>query len=490
MPTIIDRRGEHRGKFYSSRDRFLDRNKRKVRKAIEKKIAGSGIKDMGKGGVDVTVPKDDISEPVIYHGQGGVQRKVLPGNKKYNAGDIENKPPGGGGGGGVGDGDPGKDGEAEDEFVFNLSEEEFLSILYEDLELPNLTKKDASDVKEMKYKRAGFVTSGPPNKMDLARSKQSQLMRHAVFKKPLDKKILEALKKQQDILREYDPSAKPEDFEKLDQAREKAPMKLKLKALRGDVETLREAFQGIVSADDAQALSDLDESIKALEKKKTMIPAWNESTDLKFRHHDPKPVPSAKAVMFCLMDVSASMGEVEKNNAKLFYWLLQNFLQRNYDQVDTVFIRHTGDAEEVDEQTFFYDRKTGGTVVSSSLEKMEEIIKERYDATWNIYGAQATDGENSPNDNEYCVELLMNLLPQMQAYFYTEISETGSNSWSQDFWDTYDQLATRFAGKMFMGKITERKDIWPLFRDFFSGKESYDAKPSAMHASRWQPALP
>ena len=68
--------------------------------------------------------------------------------------------------------------------------------------------------------------------------------------------------------------------------------------------------------------------------------------------------------MFCLMDVSASMGEREKDLAKRFFILLHLFLKRKYERVDVVFIRHTHEAKEVDEHEFFYGRETGGTVVS------------------------------------------------------------------------------------------------------------------------------
>src|SRR3546814_21193117 len=90
--------------------------------------------------------------------------------------------------------------------------------------------------------------------------------------------------------------------------------------------------------------------------------------------------------MFCLMDVSGSMTEHMKDLAKRFFALLHLFLARNYRYVDVVFIRHTDRAEEVDEQTFFYSKETGGTLVSSALEKMLSIVSARYrPAYWNLY---------------------------------------------------------------------------------------------------------
>jgi uncharacterized protein len=92
--------------------------------------------------------------------------------------------------------------------------------------------------------------------------------------------------------------------------------------------------------------------------------------DVRYRHFEQKPEPNTKAVMFCLMDVSASMGEREKDLAKRFFVLLHLFLSGRYHRVDLVFIRHTHQASEVDEETFFHSRETGGTLVSSALEEM------------------------------------------------------------------------------------------------------------------------
>ena len=136
MGTVIDRRTGGTGKkFTTSRDRFMKRNKKQIRDAIDRSINDSDIKDIGKGGTDVTVPKDGVHEPGINHGKGGIYDKVLPGNDQYNVGDKAPRPEGGGGGG-TGPGEPGDGDDGEDDFTFALTEEEFLNILFEDLELP------------------------------------------------------------------------------------------------------------------------------------------------------------------------------------------------------------------------------------------------------------------------------------------------------------------------------------------------------------------
>src|SRR5690606_31308620 len=129
--------------------------------------------------------------------------------------------------------------------------------------------------------------------------------------------------------------------------------------------------------------------------------------DLRYNAYEPTPVETTAAVMFCLMDVSGSMGEREKDLAKRFYMLLYLFLKRRYERVEVVFIRHTHHAEEVDEETFFHWRQAGGTVVSTALVKMLEVQRERSPAhEWNIYVAQASAGCTQSGDAKRCVEML------------------------------------------------------------------------------------
>src|SRR5207253_1016291 len=138
--------------------------------------------------------------------------------------------------------------------------------------------------------------------------------------------------------------------------------------------------------------------------------------DVRYRRYESVPKPVAQAVMFCLMDVSGSMDEHLKDLAKRFYMLLYVFLTRRYRHVEIVFIRHTDRAEEVDEDTFFHSPASGGTLVSSALQVMHEIVRSRYrPADWNIYAAQASDGDNSISDSDAVSRLLTEkILPVSQ----------------------------------------------------------------------------
>ena len=185
--------------------------------------------------------------------------------------------------------------------------------------------------------------------------------------------------------------------------------------------------------------------------------------DLRYRSRVRTPVPTAKAVMFCVMDVSGSMDEARKDLAKRFFILLYLFLTRHYEKIDIVFIRHHTQAQEVDEENFFHARETGGTVVSSALVLMEEIIKARYSpAEWNIYGAQASDGDNWHHDSGRCRDILANkILPLCRYFAYVQVAEE-----EQNLWDEYAALAAE--SKAFaVRKATDASQIYPVFRDLF-----------------------
>lgn len=467
MTQVVDRRAQP-GTTTSSRERFVRRNKKHIKEAVDRAISNGNVTDIGSGGVDVTVPKRDLSEPFIHHGQGGVNDRVHPGNKEFIKGDRLPRPKGGGGGG-AGKGEASDSGEGEDDFTFHLSEEEFLNYLFDDLALPNLEEKKEADLERTRLAHAGIVSSGAPNKLHLQRSKRQKMGRVIAARKPWNDKILELLAEEKEILGSYDPDA----TEKPDSGLPKAwsPKRDQIRGLEKEVSGLKDKFGVAVSGEHAARIADIEIEIAAAKRGISLIPGWNESTDLKFRHSLPKPIPNSKAVMFCVMDVSGSMDEETKNKAKIFYFLLYRFLKRHYQKTDVVFIRHHTQAQEVNEHDFFYERSTGGTIVSSGLTLMKNIMNQRYnDGNWNIYGAQASDGDNWDNgDNAKCRMLMDDILKDAQAYFYTEITD-GAH---QNLWRTYETVKSAYPEKFWMGHIVDRKDIFPVFREFFkrNGKD-------------------
>jgi len=205
------------------------------------------------------------------------------------------------------------------------------------------------------------------------------------------------------------------------------------------------------------------EEIEAMRSRIARIP-FVEEVDLRYRHRVKEPQPISRAVMFCLMDVSASMTEDKKDLAKRFFTLLYLFLSRKYEKVELIFIRHTDDAQEVDEDTFFHDTKSGGTVVLSALKLMQEIAVARYPSdSWNIYGAQVSDGDAfgaDPEKSRAC--LVEQLLPLSRYFAYIEVPDQADRP--SPLTHAYQRIdSDRFA----MKSVMARNEVYPVLRELF-----------------------
>jgi uncharacterized sporulation protein YeaH/YhbH (DUF444 family) len=418
MSHFIDRRLNGKNKSTVNRQRFLRRYKTQLKRAASDAVNRRSITDID-GGEKVGIPSKDISEPQFHHGPGGSREMVHPGNKEFGAGDRVQRPEGGGGQGG-GQGQAGNDGSGEDDFVFELSREEFLDLLFDDLELPNLVRNQLVGTTEFKTVRAGYATEGAPSNIDVVRSLRGAVARRTALG---------------------------------------APHRTRIRALEAELEAL---IEDGCDEDDVRLVA-LREEIDRLKTRVAALP-FIDTFDLRYQSFVKQPEPTSKAVMLCIMDVSGSMDQVRKNLAKRFFILLYLFLQRNYDKIEVVFIRHHTVAQEVDEQEFFYSRETGGTVVSSALQLAYEVIRERYDSeSWNIYAAQASDGDNWDSDSTICRELLIEqLVPLMRYYAYVEITPRQH----QSLWYAYQDVKAahpHFA----MEEIAGASEIFPVFRELF-----------------------
>jgi uncharacterized sporulation protein YeaH/YhbH (DUF444 family) len=190
-------------------------------------------------------------------------------------------------------------------------------------------------------------------------------------------------------------------------------------------------------------------------------------SDLKYKHYENRPKQVSQAVMFCLMDVSGSMNENRKDLAKRFFMLLYWFLTSKYDHVDLVFIRHTDDAEEVDQQTFFYDTKSGGTTVLTAVQKAKEIIDARYSPNdWNIYVAQASDGDSFGHDAEETAAFItQKLLTVIRYMAYVEVDARASNL--SALMKAYE--GANFPSEQFgMRSVESKEDVFPALHGLFS----------------------
>ena len=424
LQSIIDRRLAGKNKSIGNRERFLRRYKTQVREAVQRAINGRSIRDIEKG-EDIAIPKKDLSEPTFRHGEGGTREVVHPGNREYVQGDRIEKPQGGGGQG-SGNGQASDSGEGEDDFVFSLSKEEFMQVFFEDLALPNLVRTALAEVPEWKSQRAGFSSDGTPNNLHVVRSMRGSLGRRIALGASSRREIAEL----EDRLTE--------------------------------LQALPESLDAAVMRDRVAEIDEIEQRLKHLRGRVAGIP-FLDPIDLRFRSRVKVPVPTTKAVMFCVMDVSGSMDEQRKELSKRFFILLYLFLTRHYDKIELVFIRHHTQAAEVTEDEFFHATETGGTVVSSALVLLDEVIRARYPTSeWNLYVAQASDGDNWHHDSSRCRDILENkILPMVRYFAYVQVAQT-----EQNLWDEYLSLAE--SHKHFaMRKVLDASQIYPVFRELF-----------------------
>lgn len=417
MTQIIDRRLNGKNKSAINRQRFIRRFKSQIKQKVSDAVSGRSITDIDKG-EKVNIPTKDISEPVFGHGQGGRREVVQPGNTDFVAGDKVSRPPNGGAHGGS---QASNTGEGIDEFVFELSREEFLEFFFEDLELPDLIKTQLRTIVEHKTVRAGYSTDGTPANINIIRSLRGALARRIALR---------------------------------------APHMSRLREAEGELTTLRTTRDDDT---DNPGVLDLEEEILQLKQRIRTIP-FIDTFDLRYNHRIKQPKPTTQAVMFCVMDVSGSMDQKRKDIAKRFFILLYLFLTRTYDRIQLVFIRHHTTAKEVNEDDFFFSRETGGTVVSSALELVVEIMHERYPTSeWNIYVAQASDGDNWEGDSPLCRDLLIDKIMHFVQYFaYVEITPDRH----QSLWREYETV--KAAHRNFaIQKIEGLSNIYPVFRELF-----------------------
>lgn len=414
LHQIIDRRLAGKNKSIANRERFLRRVKNYIRRAVSDAVRDRSIKDI-QSTQSITIPRKDIAEPTFRHGPGGKRELVHPGNADYVRGDKIPRSPGGAGGGGS---QASNEGEGQDDFVFELSREEFMQYFFDDLELPRLVKTHLLTVPSWKNVRAGWAAEGTPNNIDVVRSLRSALGRRIALGSPLVNELRE--------------------------------LEEKLVALKDE------------PGDHRVEIAQLEDAIHHLKGRIWRIP-FIDPFDLRYVNRVKMPQPSSQAVMFCLMDVSGSMDEQRKDLAKRFFILLYLFLKRNYERIEVVFIRHHTRAEEVDEDTFFHSTESGGTVVSSALELMRKVMEERYSPTeWNIYGAQASDGDNWTDDSPKCRKILdEDILTKVRYFAYIQVTPEEQNLWLE-----YAQLALS-QPHLAMKKVESAADIYPVFRELF-----------------------
>ncbi|PJD94594.1 MAG: hypothetical protein CK426_07760 [Legionella sp.] len=419
MSQFIDRRQNAGKKSTVNRQRFIRRYKKQIKQAVAEAVGKRSITEIDKA-EQVSIPAKDISEPRFHSGKGGYVERILPGNDIFSRGDRVKRPSDAAGDGGGSQAS--QNGDGEDPFVFELTREEFLDLYFEDLELPDLVKKELSQIKMFKNIRAGVSTSGIPNNINIPRSLRQATGRRIALASPYKKQLKQSEEALAALLQQADA--------------------------------------------DPSLIAQLEKECARLKSKIQRVP-FIDTIDLRYNYRIRIPAPSTQAVMFCVMDVSGSMDEAKKDIAKRFFILLYLFLTKNYEKIELIFIRHHTSAKEVSEEEFFYSRETGGTVVSSALELLYHVIETRYPPeAWNIYVAQASDGDNWNADSPYCRQLVEDkILPLLQYFAYIEIMPRHH----QSLWEVYQGIQERY-GHFAMENIDTVADIYPVFRELFKRK--------------------
>ncbi len=416
---IVDRRADPPGRGAVNRERFIRRFKDDIKRAADEEFGKRSIKDVGKGG-RISIPGRGLAEPHLTHdGDSGDRDFVLPGNRQYLPGDQIERPPSG-----EGDGEGGNEagsGEGSDSFAFALSREEFLALFFDDLELPNLERTRFGEMSMERMRRGGYSREGLP----------SNLLPGMTVRMGIARRI----------------------------------------ALRGALLERMVALEAEAQTVEGDARLALLAEVERLRERRGALP-FLEDVDRRYRSRVPTAAPATRAVMLCLMDVSGSMDERKKDLGKRFFALLYLFLERKYGHVEVVFVRHTETAEEVDEEHFFHDPQTGGTLVYPALELAHRIIQARFAGPdWNVYIAQASDGDCTSEDGRRSAAFIVQeLLPTVRYFAYVDIPSTsGWFNRPSDLWTSYDVIeGPAFARRA----VHERSDIWPVFRELFARKQT------------------
>ena len=418
--TIIDRRKNPGSKSSNNRQKFIKRTKQEIRRSIHDTLGKRSIKGSSDS-QDVVITRKGIDEPQFNHNpQSGSRDIVLPGNKEFVEGDLIQKPQSGQGQGG--EGEASNEGIGEDEFGFALSNDEFVNILFEDLELPHMISKENKAVERFELTRSGYTNDGNPAQMNLEKSMVNSLGRKIALKSPKLKKI---------------------------------------KELEAELETCK----------DKERRVEIEEEISKLRIRANAI-SFVDPVDLRYNNFSKKPAPISQAVVFFIMDVSASMTEEHKDLAKRFFMLLNLFVSRKYKRVDCVFIRHHILATECTEEDFFNNKENGGTIVSSAFKLSKEIVDDRYSPNeWNIYFAQASDGDNFDHDNEELKNIIANdILPITQYFSYIQVGQKRHGYYnSGNLLQEYVSLQAKNKN-MVTKHIEDTSDIYPVFREIFKIK--------------------
>ncbi|OIP43812.1 MAG: hypothetical protein AUK47_02075 [Deltaproteobacteria bacterium CG2_30_63_29] len=187
--------------------------------------------------------------------------------------------------------------------------------------------------------------------------------------------------------------------------------------------------------------------------------------DRRYRSWTERVVPQSNAVIIYMMDVSGSMGDEQKEIVRMESFWIDTWLRSQYKGIENRYIIHDATAKEVDQETFFRTRESGGTMISSAYKLCQQILEEEYPVeSWNIYPFHFSDGDNwSVDDTGECLRILQDtLIPMSNMFAYGQVeSPYGSGQFIKD-------LRERFATeeRVVLSEIKNRDAILQSIKDF------------------------
>ncbi|WP_010248406.1 sporulation protein YhbH [Acetivibrio cellulolyticus] len=344
------------GKDRSAEDKRRHRElvEESIKKNIGNIIAEESIIGQSKD-KKIKIPIKGIKEYQFVYGNNGTSAGSGDGSEKRGDRIGEDKA----GKSGKGDGQAGNQ-EGEDIYETEVTIEELINYLFDDLNLPDIDKKKMAEIESIRsFKNLGYQRKGIPPRLAKKRSVIEKIKRKQGFKRNHE---------------ENDDIENPEDD---------------VLETENDPQNKRFPFM---------------------------------EDDLRYRRVREDHKKDFNAVVICIMDVSGSMDQTKKYMARSFYFLLYQFIRLKYSNVEVVFVAHTTTAKEVNENEFFHKGESGGTYISSGYEKALEIVEQRYNpASWNIYAFHCSDGDNWFEDNKRAVELAQKLCEVCNLFGYGEI---------------------------------------------------------------------
>ena len=321
-----------------------------------------------------------------------------------------------------------------DYYETDVTLEELIDIMFEDLDLPDLERKALRQLEAPRSsKRRGYRQVGIRIRLDKHRTVKSRIKRKF------------AAERRRRLADQSNP---------IDDARDAA----------------------LEAAEDAAALADTDALDEAETPSEPDAPPTRRFPfhvdDLVYRHVTTQMRRESNAVVLCIMDTSGSMDTMKKYLARSFFFLLYQFICTKYRSVEIVFISHHTEANEVTEDEFFHKGESGGTFISSGYQKALDIITERYHPSlWNVYAFHCSDGDNFDSDNTAALKAAHELAEICNLFGYGEIKPLGSRYYESSMLNIFRRLDA----ENFQTVLIERKeDIWPSFKAFLAKDKQQD----------------